>query len=107
MRGGLLLRCGLVCAFALALPDMALAGKHKAAAASAPASTPAPVAAQEKLPDADTLLLGVYRELAANHLRAAMEKADALVAAYPNFHLGHLIRGDLLLMHARPAFGLD
>ncbi|MFT2658090.1 hypothetical protein, partial [Escherichia coli] len=29
-------------------------------------------------------------------------KADALVAAYPTFRLGHLVRGDLLLMHARP-----
>lgn len=50
----------------------------------------------------EQLLIAVYQELAANRLREALAKADALVAAYPTFHLGHLIRGDLLLMHARP-----
>ncbi len=53
-------------------------------------------------PDPETLLIGVYKELGANHLRIAQEKADQLVEAYPNFRLGHLIRGDLLLMHTRP-----
>lgn len=53
-------------------------------------------------PDPEVLLIGIYKELAANHLRQAQSKADALVEAYPNFRLGHLIRGDLLLMHDRP-----
>lgn len=53
-------------------------------------------------PDPEALLIEVYKELAANHLHAAERKVDALVAAYPNFRLGHLIRGDLLLMHTRP-----
>lgn len=53
-------------------------------------------------PDPDVLLLEVYRDLAANRLRQAQSRADALVEAYPNFQLGHLIRGDLLLMHTRP-----
>jgi murein L,D-transpeptidase YafK len=53
-------------------------------------------------PDADLLLIAVYKDLAANHLSRAQAKADALVQAYPNFRLGHLIRGDLLLMHTRP-----
>jgi murein L,D-transpeptidase YafK len=52
--------------------------------------------------DPEIMLIEVYKELGANHLRKAQEKADALVAAYPNFRLGHLIRGDLLLMHTRP-----
>jgi murein L,D-transpeptidase YafK len=52
--------------------------------------------------DPDIMLIEVYKSLAANRLRDAMQKADALVAAYPTFHLGHLVRGDLLLMHARP-----
>jgi murein L,D-transpeptidase YafK len=58
-------------------------------------------------PDPDVLLAEVYKDLAANNLRQAQLKADALVQAYPNFQLGHLIRGDLLLMHTRPvtAFG--
>ncbi len=53
-------------------------------------------------PDPDIALISVYKDLAANRLRDAQAKADALVEAYPNFQLGHLIRGDLLLMHTRP-----
>jgi murein L,D-transpeptidase YafK len=59
------------------------------------------VRATEK-PDPEVMLIEVYKELAGNHLRQAQQKADALVEAYPNFRLGHLIRGDLLLMHTRP-----
>lgn len=53
-------------------------------------------------PDPEALLIEVYKDLAANRLREAQAKADALVATYPTFRLGHLIQGDLLLMHARP-----
>jgi murein L,D-transpeptidase YafK len=49
-------------------------------------------------PDPDGLLIAVYKDLGASRLKDALAKADALVAAYPNFQLGHLIRGDLLLM---------
>jgi len=59
------------------------------------------IAAADK-PDPETLLIEVYKDLGANRLRAAEAKADALVEAYPNFRLGYLIRGDLLLMHTRP-----
>jgi murein L,D-transpeptidase YafK len=52
--------------------------------------------------DPDIVLSDVYKDLAANRLRQAQAKIDALVEAYPNFQLGHLIRGDLLLMHTRP-----
>src|SRR4051794_14320478 len=60
-----------------------------------------PVAIADK-PDPEVLLIDVYKELGANHLNKALAKADQLVEAYPNFRLGHLIRGDLLLMHTRP-----
>ncbi|MGV3742988.1 MAG: L,D-transpeptidase family protein [Burkholderiaceae bacterium] len=53
-------------------------------------------------PDPDVMLIEVYKALADNRLRDAMRKADLLVESYPTFHLGHLLRGDLLLMHARP-----
>jgi murein L,D-transpeptidase YafK len=43
----------------------------------------------------------IYKELSRNNLRVAQKKADALVDAYPNFRLGHLVRGDILLMHTR------
>lgn len=103
MRAALILRCALACTLTLGQAPSALALKHKAAPAHASTATPMDGPAASTLPDPDTLLLAVYRELAANHLRAAMEKADALVAAYPTFHLGHLIRGDLLLLQASPS----
>lgn len=61
---------------------------------------PATAAAVNK-PDAEVMLIEVYKQLASDHLRTALERADALVAAYPTFRLGHLIRGDLLLMQTR------
>lgn len=56
--------------------------------------------------DPDAALIDIYKELGANNLRQAQTKADALVAAYPNFLLAQLVRGDLLLMHSRPITGL-
>lgn len=50
-------------------------------------------------PDPDTLLIAVYEALSANRLKEAQAQADKLVSIYPNFRLGHLIRGDLLMMH--------
>lgn len=52
--------------------------------------------------DAEFMLLDIYKDLRASQLREAMAKADALVQAYPNFRVGHMIRGDLLLMHTKP-----
>lgn len=69
------------------------------ATASAPVKNSAASALAASRPDPEKFLLEIYRDLAANHLRAAQAKADALVQAYPNFRLGHLIRGDVLLMH--------
>ncbi|HEY5799048.1 MAG TPA: hypothetical protein VIT92_02450, partial [Burkholderiaceae bacterium] len=68
------------------------AGAHKA---------PFDLSVADKL-DPDALLVEVYRELAANNVRGALSKADRLVEAYPKFRLGHLVRGDLLMMHANP-----
>jgi murein L,D-transpeptidase YafK len=77
------------------LPAAAARHVPPARAAAAPAKT-------AERPDPDLMLIEVYKDLAANHLAAAQSRADALVSAYPNFRLGHLIRGDLLLMHNRP-----
>lgn len=52
--------------------------------------------------DPELMLIDVYQSLSANRLREAQSKADALVAAYPNFRLGQLVRGDLLLLHTKP-----
>ena len=58
-------------------------------------------------PDPDQMLIEVYKDLGARHLRDALARANALVTSYPNFQLGHLIRGDLLLMqtHEVDRFG--
>jgi murein L,D-transpeptidase YafK len=70
-------------------------------------AAPALAAGKTSRPDPDLMLIEVYKDLGARHLRDALAKADALVAAYPNFQLGHLIRGDLLLMqtHEVDRFG--
>jgi murein L,D-transpeptidase YafK len=54
-----------------------------------------------KLPNPDALLIEVYKSISTNNLRNAQLKIDELIEAYPHFQLGHLIRGDLLLMHTQ------
>ena len=54
-----------------------------------------------KLPNPDALLIEVYKSLSSNNLQNAQLKIDELTEAYPHFQLGHLIRGDLLLMHTQ------
>lgn len=51
-------------------------------------------------PDPDALLDEVLHDLAEERLHAALGKADSLVRLYPNFRLGHLLRGDLLRMQS-------
>ncbi|MGV3654457.1 MAG: L,D-transpeptidase family protein, partial [Noviherbaspirillum sp.] len=51
-------------------------------------------------PDPDALLDEVLHDLAGERLHAALGKADSLVRLYPNFRLGHLVRGDLLRMQS-------
>ncbi len=52
--------------------------------------------------DPDAMLIEIYKLLAQNQLREAQVLADKLVLAFPTFHLGHLVRGDILLMHSFP-----
>lgn len=92
----------------LGLCTMLVAGGWTASSSTAAKGlrkSPAEAAAEAAIAsqiDPEVLLIEVYKELGANNLREALEKADKLVDAYPNFRLGHLIRGDLLLMHTRP-----
>ncbi len=69
--------------------------------------SPLAPAAPARAMDPDQMLIEVYKDLGARHLRDALAKADKLVATYPNFQLGHLLRGDLLLMqtHEVDRFG--
>ena len=75
----------------------------KKQASRAPAQPPAQASAPApEVEDPEVLLIDVYKALAANNLRKALARADKLVDAYPTFRLGHLIRGDLLLMQTQP-----
>jgi murein L,D-transpeptidase YafK len=56
--------------------------------------------------DPDSLLISIYKDISSTRLAEAQAKADALVQAYPNFRLAHLIRGDLLLMHTQQVTAL-
>jgi murein L,D-transpeptidase YafK len=60
----------------------------------------APCAALAASPE--PMLSRVVAAIEANQLNVALERVEALIAAHPNFRLGHLIRGDILLARARP-----
>jgi len=53
----------------------------------------------------DASLEYVFGEIEANRLGSALERTEALLRAYPNFRLAHLIRGDLLLARGRALSG--
>lgn len=71
-------------------------------ASSSPIPPQVPQSEKIHKPDPEALLIDIYKDLGKNRLDDAQTKADALVAAYPHFRLGHLVRGDLLMMHVRP-----
>ncbi|MBI1890432.1 MAG: L,D-transpeptidase [Burkholderiales bacterium] len=93
----------LSCALALGSMALSTSTHAKKREKQAKADTqPAHAMSGAVKPDPEILLLEVYKELAANRLRRAQTKADALVEAYPTFRLGQLIRGDLLQLHTKP-----
>ena len=55
----------------------------------------------------EPLLAKVFDAIENNRLELAMQQTEMLVKAYPNFRLGHLVKGDLLLARSRQlmAFG--
>ena len=55
----------------------------------------------------EPMLARIFAHIEPHRLDQAMEQTEALVKAYPNFRLGQLIKGDLLLARGRPlvAFG--
>jgi murein L,D-transpeptidase YafK len=60
----------------------------------------APCAALAASPE--PMLSRVVAAIEANQINVALTRVEELIAAHPNFRLGHLIRGDLLLARARP-----
>lgn len=50
----------------------------------------------------EPILMRVFAHIEASRWEEAYRETEALLAAYPNFRLGHLIKGDLLLARVRP-----
>lgn len=79
-------------------------------AAPAAIAAKAPKATQSKAVPVQALggtgpeqaLSGVLEAIESHRLDLATQRVEALLAAHPNFRLGHLIRGDLLLARGRP-----
>lgn len=55
-----------------------------------------------KLGQAEARLIEIYRLISQGQHREALAKADRLVDDHPNFHLAHLVHGDLLSLQMRP-----
>jgi len=49
----------------------------------------------------EPLLAGVFEQIEANKWEAALRQTEDLLKAYPNFRLGNLIKGDLLLARSK------
>lgn len=71
------------------------------AAGKSPAQAPVKAPAE---PDgrAEARLIEIYRMVGKANSHLVLEKARSLVQDYPNFQLGQLIYGDLLMAHVRP-----
>jgi murein L,D-transpeptidase YafK len=50
----------------------------------------------------EPLLARVFEQIEQNHWETALQQTEALIKAYPNFRLAHLVKGDLLLARSRP-----
>jgi murein L,D-transpeptidase YafK len=60
-------------------------------------------AAPERVPSApESALSGVFAAIGENRMDLALARVETLSKEHPNFRLAQLIRGDLLLAHARP-----
>ncbi len=81
-----------------AAAPVAVAALPLAGAAARP-----PVTVSDSGPE--PLLAKVFKEIEANRLDNALQLAENLLRQYPNFRLGHLIKGDLLLARAQPISG--
>jgi murein L,D-transpeptidase YafK len=83
-------------AFALTLIAVCTAGPAVPAAGDRPAT---PVTFSDSGPEPQ--LSRIFREIEKNRLDAALEQTETLLRQYPNFRLGHLIKGDLLLARSK------
>ena len=100
------LRLGAAALFAAALlaASPAEAEKKRTKAKATKAKVPASAAMEPTRAGAhpEAALPGILEAIDANKLDVAIQRVEALLRQHPNFRLGHLIRGDLLLARARP-----
>ena len=90
-RGKLLVLCTALALLPLSEPPAtAMGNRPHAAAAIRLSSTP------------EALLVQSLIDIQNNRLDAAVKGIDTLIAIKPHFRLAHLIKGDLLMAHARP-----
>ncbi|MDE2048868.1 MAG: L,D-transpeptidase family protein [Betaproteobacteria bacterium] len=80
----------------------ALAGLTPAGTALASPRHPPHRAAAHPALSAEARLLDIYRLIGTGNLKAALARADALVADVPNFRLAYLVRGDVLMALSHP-----
>jgi len=90
-RGKLLGLCAALLLLPLSEPPATAMGHRPNSATSS---------LQSNSPEA--LLVQSLVDIQNNHLDAALKRIDALIAIKPHFRLAHLIKGDLLMAHARP-----
>ncbi len=83
-------------AAATLLPLAAVAG-----AATVAAGSPKPEAVTVSDSGPEPQLAKIFREIEANRLDSALQQTESLLRQYPNFRLGHLIKGDLLLARSQ------
>lgn len=56
--------------------------------------------------EVETALAGIFKSIEDNKLDDAYNRVTTLLAAYPNYRLAYLIKGDLLLARTRPILGI-
>src|SRR5690242_12883982 len=49
----------------------------------------------------EPMLARIFEQIEANQIEPALQQTEALIRAYPNFRVAHLIKGDLLLARSR------
>ena len=94
----------------LAAPGVQASKKsHAKAVSAAPDKSKSKAKPKPKQPgagEAEARLIEVYQLLARAQSRAALNMAQQLVEAYPDFHLAQLVHGDILASRQRPVRGL-
>lgn len=88
-----------------ALAGVALAGSvpaRAAPAASAPVTSATANSGKSSTEEIENALASIFKSIEGARFDEALVKTEALINTRPNYRLAHLIKGDLLMAHARP-----